>query len=211
MLSASVIVDVLFGFFGNKKGWQGFVVRNIAYFLLIVLSLVISLSKSVVNAYVLFFAVGFILMLVRDSFNGQIENSNGKDVCLNTLDGLAYMSLALGVMSIAEFSSLAMFGGIFVGASLGLLYWAINKNMPWTTIFLVFKYAMLGFVLGMGINAVLVSLHTVSAWIALSGTVLAVVGQLLVDIFHNKEKLNQIMNILLLVGYSVMVASIFFY
>lgn len=168
--------------FYKLSGWKAVVVRGLTVVSLLVFSLVTSNLRALTNAFSLFIAIALsVLLLAEVIYVSMNDDEKLKPVVNGVFFGLTNILFALSVMAIAEFSVLALLGGVFAGIGIGLIVCAIRKEKALKVILMnIFTFACVGLLIGLGVNALIVSQHTVSAILMFAAGIFMLTQRMLV-------------------------------
>ena len=191
---ASLIMSVFYSIFKDKENWLGFFIRNITMLLLVVYAVVTINVTSIINGLSLFIAIAMAINMFYESLQtSKIENTKAKSIIDGTTRGVMYLSIALSSMSLASFSAYSLAGGLLLGLAIGMIVWAIKKTADMTVALpTMFAFTCLGVLIGLSINGILNSGHTISAILVMISSLLLLVSELF-SIFLKNGKLKNVL------------------
>lgn len=198
--------------FHKLNAWKGIVVRGLFILSLISFAMIVSNLNGINNALTLFITIGLSALLLAESvFVSMSDEDKFKPIVNGTFFAISNVLFALSLISLAEFSVLALFGGVLTGIGFGLIVCVPKKNKGLNRIIMnVITFASIGLLLGLGVNAVLTSKHMISAVLMLIGGVMMLAHRILVVCGHGKIAgyLTRAFNTLALIAITI---SIYFY
>ena len=206
------IMSIIYTLYYDKKGWQGILVKGLTILSLIIFSMVTANLKSLNSAITLFIPISLALLLVDECLS-TIENSEKINIIFSgILKTISYVFFALTAMSLAEFSLLGFFAGILLGAGIGLITWGVKKYKTIEKIILeILTFIAIGFLIGLGMYAVIVSTHLVSSIMILIGGIL-LLAQKMMLVFGEQNKIVRIIAHEIYVFAIILIcSSIYFY
>mgnify|MGYP005779488647 CR=1 FL=1 len=207
-----VLMSVIYTLYYDKKGWQGILVKGLTILSLIIFSMVSANLKSLNSAITLFIPISLALLLVDECLS-LIESSEK----VNTIFGgllriISCVLFALTAMSLAEFSLLGFFAGILLGAGIGLITWGVKKYKTIEKIVIeILTFMAIGFLIGLGTYAVIMSTHLISSILMLVGGIL-MLAQKMMLVFGEQNKIVRIIaHEVYVIAIIVISCSIYFY
>lgn len=207
-----VILGVLNVIFNRKTGWQGIVVRGLAVLSLLAFSIIVSSLKGIVNALPMYISLGLaVLMMAEIVYVSMTDDDKMKPVINGLFFAVSAVMFALSTMSLAEFSLFALVGGLLAGIGFGLITCAFKQNKGLNRILMnILTFACIGLIIGLGINAVMISKHMISSICVLAGGALLLVHRALVVCGKGKVAgyLASVIGTLALIAITI---SIYFY
>ena len=208
-----VLMAVVYTIYGQKSGWQGLLVRGLAILSCIALTLVSASLRSITNALPIFVTIGLAILLLSETLKvSNFAGDKAQTVVSGILTSVAFISIALGGMSLSEFSIFALLGGIFFGVGFGLVVCAIKKYKGIDKVLSeVFSFMAIGFILGFGLMAILSSIHTLSAVCMLGGGLVLLFQKFMLSLGKGGKVISYIANALFVVAIAVISLSIYLY
>ncbi len=184
---------VLYAIFQDMGEWQGFIVRSLTGLFLLIYAVITINLTSIINAFSLFITIALAIFMFYEGLQtSKISNLQAKTMLSGISKALIYLSVALGIMSLAEFNWLALVGGLLLGVGLGLMIWAIKKYKNASNFLsTVFIFIALGLGVGFGINSIFTTRHLISAIIAVVSMALMLLSEFLAH-FLKEGKANSI-------------------
>ena len=165
------IINIIF----NKLvGWKGIVVRGLFVLSLITFNLINSNLRGINNALPLFISLALACILLAEAVCVSMsEEEKFKPVVNGMFFAVSCVLFALSAVSLSEFALLALLGGFFAGAGVGLIVCAVRKEKALNPILMnILTFACVGVLVGLGISAVINTKHMISAVCMLAGGIL---------------------------------------
>lgn len=198
--------------FYKLSGWKGIVVRGLLILSLISFALIVSNLNGINNALPLFITIGLSYLLLAEAVYASMnEEDNLKPIVNGIFFAISNILFALSIISLAEFSVLALFGGVLTGIGFGLIVCVPKKNKGLNRILMnILTFASIGLLIGLSVNAILTTKHMISAVLMLAGGIMMLAHRVLVVIGQGKVAgyLARAFNALALIAITV---SIYFY
>lgn len=207
-----LIMSIVYTILNNKKGWQGLLVKCLTMLSLFVFAMISANLMSLINAITLYIPISFVVLIISECLDCMEVDLKSKTIFQGIINIIAFALIAMSAMSLAEFNVLSLAGGILFGAGIGLISWAVNKYKDFYIIILeIFNFIAICAIIGLGINAVLLSTHLISSILLLAGGVVLLI-QKMMRAFDNKHKaVNLIANELYILALIAIGCSLFFF
>lgn len=207
-----LIMSIVYTILNNKKGWQGLLVKCLTMLSLFVFAMISANLMSLINAIALYIPISFVVLIISECLDCMEVDLKSKTIFQGIINIIAFALIAMSAMSLAEFNVLSLAGGILLGAGIGLISWAVNKYKDFYIIILeIFNFIAICAIIGLGINAVLLSTHLISSILLLAGGVVLLI-QKMMRVFDNKHKaVNLIANELYILALIAVGCSLFFF
>ncbi len=207
-----LIMSIVYTILNNKKGWQGLLVKCLTMLSLFVFAMISANLMSLINAIALYIPISFVVLIISECLDCMEVDLKSKTIFQGIINIIAFALIAMSAMSLAEFNVLSLAGGILLGAGIGLISWAVNKYKDFYIIILeIFNFIAICAIIGLGINAVLLSTHLISSILLLAGGVVLLI-QKMMRAFDNKHKaVNLIANELYILALIAVGCSLFFF
>lgn len=207
-----LIMSALYTLFNEKRGWQGFLIRGLATFSLLCLSLLITSLKSLTNALPLFISFSLGLFVISEFlFLVEMEEEK-KGMFSGIIYALVYLLLSLSALSLANFNYIALISGVVVGGGLGVTTWLVNKNRDIVNIIAnILQYVFISLIIAFAINGLIMSLHMISTVFMLIGGVLLLTSKIMKDFGKDRKVITIILNAAMMVGMIAITCSTYFF
>lgn len=207
-----LIMSIVYTILNNKKGWQGLLVKCLTMLSLFVFAMISANLMSLINAIALYIPISFVVLIISECLDCMEVDLKSKTIFQGIINIIAFALIAMSAMSLAEFNVLSLAGGILLGAGIGLISWAVNKYKDFYIIILeIFNFIAICAIIGLGINAVLLSTHLISSILLLAGGVVLLI-QKMMRAFDNKQKaVSLIANELYILALIAVGCSLFFF
>lgn len=207
-----LIMSIVYTILNNKKGWQGLLVKCLTMLSLFVFAMISANLMSLINAIALYIPISFVVLIISECLDCMEVDLKSKTIFQGIINIIAFALIAMSAMSLAEFNVLSLAGGILLGAGIGLISWAVNKYKDFYIIILeIFNFIAICAIIGLGINAVLLSTHLISSILLLAGGVVLLI-QKMMRVFDNRHKaVNLIANELYILALIAVGCSLFFF
>lgn len=207
-----VAMGVMNTIFHNLTGWKAIVVRGVTMVSLTTFALVISNLRGITNAFPLFIGLAFVSLLLSETIETSMpEDEKLKPIIRGVFYSISCILFALSAASLAEFSVLALLGGLFAGIGSGLIICAIKKEKGLNQIIMnISTLGCVGLLIGLSFGAVVNSQHLASALLMLLGGLMLLAHRLLIVCGRGKVVVY-ITHALYSLALILMAASIYFY
>lgn len=207
-----LIMSIVYTILNNKKGWQGLLVKCLTMLSLFIFAMISANLMSLINAIALYIPISFVVLIISECLDCMEVDLKSKTIFQGIINIIAFALIAMSAMSLAEFNVLSLAGGILLGAGIGLISWAVNKYKDFYIIILeIFNFIAICAIIGLGINAVLLSTHLISSILLLAGGVVLLI-QKMMRAFDNKHKaVSLIANELYILALIAVGCSLFFF
>lgn len=208
---ACVAMGAVYVLTNRKGGWLSTLTGSLTLFLLLAFSLVSANLKSTINAMTLCIPIAIAMFMVSQNLNDANSDSTAKRMAGLVCSMLAYLTIALSELSLAEFNLLALISGFFVGLGFGFVAWGIKKYTKWYEIVIeILSFAFVGMILGLGVYSAMKATHAVSALMILLGGAVLLVHKML-NLFNKNKVIKIIIDVMYILGLLLVVSSICFY
>lgn len=203
------IINVIFN---NLLGWKAIVIRGTFILSLICFGMIVTSLNDINNALPLFVVLALCLnLLFQSTCVAMSDEEKLKPVIHGAFFSVSCVLFALSAVTLAEFALLALLGGLFAGAGVGLIVSAIKKEKVLNPILMnILTFACVGLFLGLGISGVLNTKHMIS-----SVCILASAGLMLIYKVTNAcgkgQTAKTIASALYALALIAITASIYFY
>lgn len=208
-----LLMAFVYTVFGQKGGWQGLLIRGLAIISCIALVQVSASLKTLTNALPIFVTVGLSILLLCEAIKVTgVASDKAQKVTTGILNSLGFISIALGGLTLSEFSIFALLGSIFFGIAFGFILCAIKKyNSKEQILMEILSFMSIGFILGFGIMAVVASSHTFSALCMLGGGLILLFQKFMLALGKGGKAITYIGNALYIIALTAISLSIYLY
>ncbi len=203
----------VYTFFSQKTGWQGLLVKGLTILSCVALASTSGNLKAINNAYPLFVTLGLCVLVLCEALKVVgIENEKASDTTFGALNGLAFILISLGGLSLGEFNIFAVLGGVFLGVALGMLVCAIKKYKTfYRALCEILSFMGMGFIVGFGLMALLSTSHLASSILMIAGGAMLIASRLMQTLSKGGKVIIMITNAMYATALAIIAFSIFLY
>ena len=208
-----LIMAVLNIFFGERKNWQGLLVRGLAIASCIALVQVCASLKSLSNVLPLFVTLGLVILVLVEALKfADAENEKSNVIARTALAAVGFVLIACAGISLSEFNIFALLGGVAFGVAFGLIVCAIKKyKLPAQIFSEIFFFMSVGLILGFALMGIITSTHMISAICLLGGGIVLLFQKFMYVLGKGGKALVNLANFLYVVALTAISLSIYFY
>ena len=197
----------------QEKGYKGLLIKGSTILSCLMFALVCANLNSLTNSQPLLIVFGIACMLLSQAMSvAGIEAEKPRMIVYGVLNAVAIACFGISCISLANFSIIALAGGITFGAGFGCMVCSIKKyKKGYQVLSVLCQWCAAGFLFGEGLYAILSSTHFMSSVLMIAGGAMIMFNQMVRDLALHKTKWAYVFHALYAFSTIVIACSIFFF